>query len=86
MKAAIRLHTESYYSIDTEWYYEWTKYQHLKQKFDHFISFYYQSHAKLNQFWHQNLQLDGNYKKDSNALSIQLQVKAMELNSFYICL
>lgn len=24
-------------------------------------------------------------KKDANALSIQLQVKAMELNSFYIC-
>lgn len=33
-------------------------------------------------FWHQNLQLDGNYKKDANALSIQLRVKAMELDSF----
>lgn len=29
-----------------------------------------------------NLQLVGNYKKDANVLSIQLQVKAMELNSF----
>lgn len=28
--------------------------------------------------------MDGNYKNDSNALSIQLQVKAMELDSFHV--
>lgn len=40
---------------------------------------------QIKSIWHQNLQLDGNYKKDADAFSIQLQVKAKEFNSFCMC-